>query len=254
MIVRWRVIDTTGPLTLRVINGNTGGAIGPTATAATTSLQEFPADVPIKAGEQIGLDIPEAGSSVGFLNKTGTNIDYWSGTLAKDQGDRRPPATRLLSALQRRCPAATGDHHPDPRGGSDQSEQHRRHHRPRPDRGDRGRVRCRPGSGFSVNSDTQITATAPPSAAISSVPVTVTTVAGTATSPQNFSYQGCRVPKLKGKKLKAAKKQIRAAGCKVGKLTKRRGATAKTGKVAKQAPKQGTVAKPGTAVKLTIKP
>jgi beta-lactam-binding protein with PASTA domain len=44
------------------------------------------------------------------------------------------------------------------------------------------------------------------------------------------------------------------AGCKVGKLTKRRGATSKTGKVAKQAPKQGTVAKPGTAVKLTIKP
>ena len=93
VIIRWRVIDTTGPLTLRVINGNTGGAIGPTATATTTSLQEFPAEVPIKAGEQIGFDIPEVGSSVGFLNKTGTNIDYWSGTLAKDKGGRRPPAT-----------------------------------------------------------------------------------------------------------------------------------------------------------------
>jgi hypothetical protein len=91
VIVRWRVIDTTGQLTLRVINGNTGGAIGPTANAPTTSLQEFPADVPIKAGEKIGLDIPDVGSSVGFLNKTGTNIDYWSGTLAKDQ--TRPPTT-----------------------------------------------------------------------------------------------------------------------------------------------------------------
>jgi hypothetical protein len=76
--------------------------------------------------------------------------------------------------------------------------------------------------GFRVDSDTQITASAPPSAAIASVPVSVTTVAGTATSGQSFSYEGCRVPKLKGKKLKAAK--------------------------------AGTVTIPGTKVKLTIEP
>jgi hypothetical protein len=255
VIVRWRVIDTTGQLTLRVINGNTGGAIGPTATATTSSLKEFPADVPIKAGEQIGLDIPETGSSVGYLNKTGTNIDYWSGTLAKDQG--RPPTSSSpgfyllfnadvqpppgISAL---TPAAGPINSPNSVviSGHDLAG------------ASAVRFGSAPAAGFTINSDTQITASAPPSAAISSVPVSVTTVAGTATSPQDFSYQGCRVPKLKGKKLKAAKKQIRAAGCKVGKLTRRRSATAKTGRVAKQTPKQGTVAKPGTAVKLAIKP
>jgi hypothetical protein len=255
VIVRWRVIDTTGQLTLRVVNGNTGGAIGPTATATTTSLQEFPADVPIKAGEQIALDIPEAGSSVGLLNKTGTNVDYWSGTLAKDQ--ERPPTSSYpgfyllfnadvqpppgISAL---TPAAGPINAPNSVviSGHDLTG------------ASTVRFGSAPAAGFTVNSDTQITASAPPSAAISSVPVSVTTVAGTATSPQNFSYQACRVPKLKGKKLKAAKKQIRAAGCKVGKLTKRRGATAKTGRVARLVPKPGTVATPGTVVKLTIKP
>ena len=253
-IIRWRVIDTTGQLTLRVINGNTGGAIGPTANAPTTSLQEFPADVPIKAGEKIGLDIPEAGSSVGFLNKTGTNIEYWSGTLAKDQG--RPPTTSypgfylLFNADVQPLPGITAL---TPAAGPIKASNTvviTGHDLTGATAVGFGAV---PAAGFSVNSDTQITATAPPNAAISSVPVTVTTIAGTATSPQNFSYEGCRVPKLKGKKLKAAKKQIRAADCKVGKLTKRRGATPKTGRVAKQVPKQGTVAQPGTAVKLTIK-
>ena len=255
VIVRWRVIDTTGPLTLRVINGNTGGAIGPTATATTTSLQEFLADVPIKAGEQIAFDIPEAGSSVGFLNKTGTNIDYWSGTLAKDQ--MRPPTTSYpgfhllfnadvqpLPGISALTPAAGPIDSPNSVviSGHDLTG------------ASAVRFGSAPAAAFTINSDTQIIASAPPSAAITSVPVTVTTVAGTAISPQNFSYQGCMVPKLKGKKLKAAKKRIRAAGCKVGKVARRRGATARKGRVAKQAPKQGTVAKPGTAVKLTIKP
>lgn len=105
---------------------------------------------------------------------------------------------------------------------------------------------------FSVDSEGQITATAPPSKTLSAVPVTVTTAAGSATSAQTFAYKGCKVPQLKGKKLKAAKKKIRKADCKLGKLKKLHGATAKSGKVTKQNPKPGKVLAPGTKVNVTL--
>lgn len=111
-----------------------------------------------------------------------------------------------------------------------------------------------PASSYTVNSENQITAVAPASKLPGSVAVTVTTAAGVASGPQAYSYLACTVPKLKGKSLKAAKKAIRKAGCKVGKVTKLQGATGKTGKVSKQNPKAGKAVVPGTAVKLTLKP
>lgn len=105
---------------------------------------------------------------------------------------------------------------------------------------------------FTVNSEGQITAVAPPSKTLSKVQVTVTTAAGSATSAQTFAYKGCKVPQLKGKKLKAAKKKIRKGGCKLGKVKKLGGATAKTGKVTKQSPKPGKILAPGSKVKVTL--
>jgi len=64
----------------------------------------------------------------------------------------------------------------------------------------------------------------------------------------------CVVPVLKGKKLKAAKRKIRAAGCKVGKVTRRKGARAAKAKVVGQAPKAGKTVAAGSAVKLTLGP
>jgi hypothetical protein len=109
-------------------------------------------------------------------------------------------------------------------------------------------------AGFSVGSEGQITATAPASKTISAVPITVTTVAGTAGSAQTFAYEGCRVPKLKGKKLKASKKKLKKADCKTGKVKKRKGATGSSGKVVKQSPKPGSVLAPGAKVKVTLGP
>lgn len=105
---------------------------------------------------------------------------------------------------------------------------------------------------FTVDSEGQITAVAPASKTLSKVPVTVTTAAGTATSAQTFAYKGCKVPKLKGKKLKAAKKAIKKGGCKVGNVKKLHGATGKTGKVTKQGPKPGKILAPGSKVKITL--
>jgi hypothetical protein len=113
-------------------------------------------------------------------------------------------------------------------------------------------------SSFAIDSEGQITAVSPPGSA-GSVPISVTTVAGTATSSQQFAYQAppppaptCTVPKLKGKTLKTSKKRIKGADCKVGKVTKKKGAKAKTGKVVGQNKKPGTVLPAGTAVKVTL--
>jgi hypothetical protein len=62
----------------------------------------------------------------------------------------------------------------------------------------------------------------------------------------------CTVPTLQGKKLKAAKKKIRAAGCKVGEVTKRKGTTAANGRVVAQGPKAGKVVAAGTVVRVTL--
>lgn len=62
------------------------------------------------------------------------------------------------------------------------------------------------------------------------------------------------MPKLKGKKLKAAKKMLRAADCRVGKVKKLEGASAKTGKVVKQKPKPGKVLAPESKVSVKLGP
>lgn len=110
-----------------------------------------------------------------------------------------------------------------------------------------------PASSFTVNSEGQITAVAPPSATLASVPVTVTTIAGSASSAQAFAYQGCLVPSLTGKKLKAAKKKAKKANCKIGKVKKLGDATTKTGKVSKQSPKPGKVLAPGSKINVKLK-
>lgn len=105
---------------------------------------------------------------------------------------------------------------------------------------------------FTVNSESQITAAAPATQTLGPVPVTVTTAAGTATSALPFTYEGCRVPQLKGKTLKASKKRLRKANCRIGKVKKLHDATAKTGKVVKQNPKPGKILIPGAKVKVVL--
>ncbi len=123
-------------------------------------------------------------------------------------------------------------------------------------------------------SDRGVTAVSVASVA-GSVPITVTTVAGTANSGQQFAYQDppasnttatatvvvppvsvpaktCTVPRLIGKSLKGSKAKIRDADCRVGKVSKRKGATATTGKVVGQSEKPGTVLPAGAVVKVSL--
>jgi hypothetical protein len=64
----------------------------------------------------------------------------------------------------------------------------------------------------------------------------------------------CRVPKLRGKKLKAAKKALIKKDCKLGRVKKKKGATKNSGKVVKQKPAPGKLLPAGSKVKVTLGP
>jgi IPT/TIG domain/PASTA domain len=117
---------------------------------------------------------------------------------------------------------------------------------------------------FATPTENDITTAIPAGTAGASVPVTVTTLAGRATS--TFTYAAappvttspppalgppaptCVVPNLHGKKLKATKKVLGRVDCKVGRVGKKKGVTARSGKVVKQRPKPGTIRPPGSKV------
>jgi hypothetical protein len=133
-----------------------------------------------------------------------------------------------------------------------------------------------PAASYTVRSDRLLTAVVPAGEPSGRLSVGVTTPAGTATG--SFDYLAptpasppsagasskpsasnppaasdvCIVPRLGGNRLKGSKKRVRAAGCRVGKLSRRGGATARTGRVVKEAPKPGTVVPAGTKVKVTL--
>jgi hypothetical protein len=62
----------------------------------------------------------------------------------------------------------------------------------------------------------------------------------------------CAVPKLKGKRLAAAKTLLAKAHCRVGKITSRKGPQKSRGRVVGQTPGQGAVRPAGSKVALVI--
>jgi hypothetical protein len=106
---------------------------------------------------------------------------------------------------------------------------------------------------FRIVSPSQITAITPRLQPRSFASIAITTPGGTATSPSAYTATACLVPKLSGKKLKAAKKALRSAECRIGEVKKLEGATAKTGKVSKQNRKPGTFLPLGAKVNVKLR-
>lgn len=100
-----------------------------------------------------------------------------------------------------------------------------------------------PGSSFELGFNAVI-------APVSAIPVTESPAAGT--TPIPAATRACRVPRLGGAKLVAAKNRIREAGCKVGNVKMLDGATAKSGVVVKQNPKAGKILAPGAKVHVKL--
>ena len=256
-IVRWRVRDSSGALTLRTF-GAVGSPIGPTIHPESSAVETFTVSMPIQAGEAIGLDIAKLSGDIGVAKPGGTSLLSWFPALAP--GKARPsdststefellmnvdiqPPPGITTLAPAAGPAAGGT--TVTISGHDFTEA----------------TEVRFGSAaaaFKVESDGRITATAP-AGKPGVVAVAVTTHAGTTTAPFTYAAPSaapppsqCKVPKLKGKKLKAAKKRVRASACKVGKVTKKRGSTGRTGRVVKQRPPAGSVRPAGTAVRIKL--
>ena len=261
-IVRWRVLNAEGgPFYLRVLHATGTGAYSASgtsnpATPSSPELQTFPANLPVKAGDLIGIDPSHATDKIGVAEVAGAGY----GTIFPPPFDGATvPASGLfegkeveLSAEVQPTPAVESlapEYGPVAGGtavkitGTDFNS------------ASAVMFGETPAAGFTVDSDTQITATAPKSAKVGAVDVTVTTIAGT--SPvgraDRFDYEGCRVPKLKGKKLKAAKKALYRADCKLGKVQRRKVSNGKRRhKVIKQSPKPGKVLASGSKVRIVV--
>jgi IPT/TIG domain/PASTA domain len=261
-IVRWRMQDPEGgPFRLRVLRPNGSGAYTAVGTSnpATPSggggLQIFTANLPIRAGDLIGVDPTNGTDKVAVAEAAGASYGFifpppFDAATVAPSGSVAGKEI-LLSAEVQPAPAvsAVAPDFGSIAGGTSVTITGS-------DFNGASAVKFGsvPATGFTVDSETQITAVAPPSTKVGAVDVTVTTLAGTspAVRDDRFFYEGCLVPKLRGKKLKAAKKAIWRADCKVGTIKRRKTKVSKVGKVVKQTPKPGKVFRPGAKVNLTV--
>jgi hypothetical protein len=258
-VVRWHILDADGgPFSLRVIHPGSAGSFAGAGTSAAEvpashALQTYATALPIQAGDLIGLNNGRTtGDHIGLTLVTGTALDVWTPPLADGSSapaavqpageaafnaEVQPPPT--ISAISPASGSVEGGTSvvitgTDFEGASAVT------------------FGAAAAKSFTVNSETQITAVAPPTPKPVSLPIAVTTIAGTATSATTFETTACVVPNLALKKLKAAKKRLKKAGCKIGTVKKLNGVTAKTGRVVNQNPKTGKILAPGSKVSVKL--
>jgi hypothetical protein len=271
-VIGWKLLGEGGPFELRVVRPEEAGtfrfgAISAPQTIASYGLATFTTDLPIKAGEVVGIQAAansKFGTAIG--DAPGSTAGVWvtppesvATAPEREAADSELsfnatvlPAPTIVSVGPTGGPLAggtsvtvTGTDFADVQGVSFGSV---------------------PAAAYGVASDGQITAFAPPSTIAGAVPISVTTEAGTASSAQQFTYSAptppsppatpaavahCVVPKLKGKNFKAAKKRIKAADCQLGKVTKK-GVVGRSVKVVKQKPQAGTVRAPGSKINVVL--
>ena len=258
-IVRWHLLGAEGaPFRLRVLRpagGTSYTAVGTSigVSPATPGLETFPTALTVQAGDLIALDIVK-GLKIGALPNPAAVIGAFDPILVEGATQAltvSSPGVELgFNAEVQPAPTITAV---APKSGSF-----------------KGRTKVTitgtdfaAVSGvsiggapvaFTVVSETKIKATAPRLPKPRKVDVTVTTVAGTSplAKAASFTYTACVVPKLEQKTLKVAKKKLKKAGCKVGKVTTRGGATVKTGVVTEQGKPVGKKLAPGTKVSVTL--
>lgn len=259
-IVRWRVQGAKGgPFYLRVLHPNGKGAYAAhgTSGAATPTgegLQEFTANLPVEAGDLIGIDPTNGSDEIGVATAAGASFASIfprpiEGATVPASGGETGKEIELSAEVQP-TPTITSV---SPFSGSiagGTTVTITGH-----DFKSASAVKfgSTPASTFTVDSDTQVTATAPPSSTVGRVDITATTVAGTsaAVSADRFSYEGCVVPKLKGMSLKTSRSKLRRADCKLGNIL---GTKGKASRVLRQNPKVGKVLAPGSKVTVRVGP
>ncbi|MEX2106324.1 MAG: IPT/TIG domain-containing protein [Solirubrobacterales bacterium] len=207
-VVRWRVQGAKGgPFYLRVLHPNGKGAYEATsaslpATPSGEGLQTFSTNLPIHAGDLIGIDPTSKEDEIGVAEAAGASFaaifppPFNGSTLA--------PSSTIsgkeieLSAEIQPAPAIT---EVTPTSGSVKGGTEVTITGTSFNGTSAVKFGTAPASSFTVDSDTQITATAPAAAKPAKVDITATTLAGTTGKVRAdlFTYTACVVPKLKAR-------------------------------------------------------
>jgi hypothetical protein len=278
-IVAWMMVGQGGPFRLRVLEQVGSGTYLATGRSAPETSPYFetvtyPTELPIGAGETIGLEGSNEGDHVGVALGIGaSSYGYWSAppeTTATEPDGTTTGEELALSAEVLPPPTVasiSSDSGPTAGGtavvitGTDLSHVKAISFGPTP------------ATLYAVESETRILAISPAVPAAGSVPVTVTTAAGSASADRSFTYVApiptssstsasapsagppatphCMVPRLKGTRLAASRRRARAAGCRIGTVTRGRDA-ARGGKVVGQKPRPGTVTTVGGKIAVRL--
>lgn len=261
-VVRWRVQGAKGgPFYLRVLHPNGKGAYEAAGrsqgeTPADTGLQTFQTNLKIQAGDLIGIDPTGAGDEIGVATVAGAAYAKifptpFDGSVVAPSESSSGQEIELSAEIQP-APEITLVSPPSGsvKGGAVVTIAGKNLN---------GATSVKfgsvPASSFTVDSDTEITATTPAGSRPGKVDVSATTLAGTNPNTRfdDYVYQACVVPSLKGKSLKAAKRLLRRRNCKLGHVKKVPAPKPKqAGKVLKQNPKPGKVLGPGSRVRINL--
>jgi hypothetical protein len=253
-IVRWRVLGAKGgPLTLRVLHPTGSGAFEASqssnpATPTSTELQTFSTSVPIRAGDLIGVDPSNGSDEIGVATVPGANYAFifpppLNGATVAPSGGESGKEIELSAEVQPAPSIEKLENFSGSIAGGTKVKI----------KGENlsgaslVKFGNKPAASITAETDTSLTAVAPKSSKAGFVDITVTTLAGISpiVRSDRFEYEACVVPKLKGKTMKAARKTLKKADCKLGKVKGK-------GKVKSQSPKQGKVKVPGTKVNVTL--
>jgi len=261
-IVRWRVQGAVGgPFYLRILHPNGTGAYKASGTSgaavpANSLLQTFTTNLKVKAGDLIGIDPTSGTDKIGIATEVaGANYATifpppFDGAIVPPSATESGKEIELSAEVQPTPEIAKISPSSGPVGGGTKVTI------TGTDFNSASAVKFgdTPATTYQIDSEDQITATAPRSTKVANVDITVTTVAGTSTATRFdvFSYKGCAVPKLKGKTLRVAKNRLRGANCELGSVSRVRRSAAKRGKVVAQNPKAGKVLAPGAKVNLKL--
>lgn len=261
-IVRWRVQGAIGgPFFLRVLHPDGKGGYEATGTSlgavpSDPGLQTFSTNMKVQAGDLIGVDPSHDTDEIGFTTVAGASFasiyptpfdgsvhapsESFSGEEISLSAEVQP-APQITTIAPAAGPVTgatlvtiTGKNF---NGAS------------------AVKFGSAPAASFTVDSDTEITATAPRVLRPGKVDVTVTTFAGDNPNTRfdDYVYRACVVPGLKNKTLKKAKTVLRRRGCKLGHVKKVDAPKPKqVGKILKQSPKAGKVLAPGARVRITL--
>ncbi len=260
-IVRWQVQGASGgPFYLRVLHPNGKGAYEAAGTSLpavppSEGLERFSTNLKVRAGDLIGIDPTNATDKIGVAEASGAS--YATIFPTPFDGSIVPPSEIVsgkeieLSAEVLPVPevASIAPNFGSVTGGTVLTITGQNFLN-----ASAVKFGSTPAASFTVDSDTEITATAPGVLRPGKVDVSITTVAGDNANTRfdDYVYRACVVPAVKGKSLKKAKTLLRRGGCKLGHVKKVEAPAKKVGKVLKQTPRPGKVLAPGARVRVNL--